>query len=737
MATSDYQLSNDNGSYSPFFEKKLIEEKRKDGYWIEAFKVDNQNPIGLIGYGLSCGEVNFYPNPCTTTEPGKAIRIQDLPGPVAMDQADITGNGINDIIICYQYGNTMVDCDPTGGKIIWLQNPGQKLEQEQWISHYIGRSTAMHRLKVGHFTQNKRLEIIGLPIVNEPYNLLAPVPVLLFQQPNDVLNTKEWPCEIIDKEFFHLIHDAKKINTGALDNLLIASREGINWLYFDEKFHKWTIEHIGEGEQEEKRQTTYYGSGCVDAGKVGNDSFAYIPTVEPFHGNVVAVYIKSTDNYLKQIQWKRYVLDVYGCPNEHGEGPAHHIVCADFDKDGDDEFLVALRGPSPNQGVYYYKPIDLSCGLFAKWKVSSDSAARIAVADFDNDGLLDFATISYYVPGYYEAENPSINIYYNRFANKRVQGQKEIQVTKQSNKLLFKVPRPNKALKYETLPFTAVGGIALSLEVIPPCSSRQVSKNTYIKVLSGVIKWTSSATKSSEEVHHSRMFLCAPKSVASLEIQSNENRLSTGKEGAILLVLKMDESMKDVPQFDSIGKVTIENTLPEYCSDETRKLGFQFVKCDKYEWGKDKFKGLEFYNLTGFIIDFADNDEHLCHMQMWAAGQGVNCGVRNLSDTIFCEVHACIVNGTGQGGIQYLRSSKEEYDPLTTPDSKFENLPVPSFYEHGPIWDIDAQKKTVFRENGTVVYPWHKWQSGNNGSSIQSFDIWITFEFDAQLSALP
>ncbi|CAF1051756.1 unnamed protein product, partial [Rotaria magnacalcarata] len=118
------------------------------------------------------------------------------------------------------------------------------------------------------------------------------------------------------------------------------------------------------------------------------------------------------------------------------------------------------------------------------------------------------------------------------------------------------------------------------------------------------------------------------------------------------------------------------------------------------------------------------------------AGQGVNCGVRNLSDTIFCEVHACIVNGTGQGGIQYLRSSKEEYDPLTTPDSKFENLLVPSFYEHGPIWDIDAQKKTVFRENGTVVYPWHKWQSGNNGSSTQSFDIWITFEFNAQLSAL-
>ncbi|CAF4296916.1 unnamed protein product, partial [Rotaria magnacalcarata] len=33
-----------------------------------------------------------------------------------------------------------------------------------------------------------------------------------------------------------------------------------------------------------------------------------------------------------------YILDVYGYPNENGEGPAHYIVCGDFDKDGDDEF---------------------------------------------------------------------------------------------------------------------------------------------------------------------------------------------------------------------------------------------------------------------------------------------------------------------------------------------------------------------------------------------------------------
>ncbi|CAF4114468.1 unnamed protein product [Rotaria sp. Silwood2] len=736
--TNDYhQIYNDRGSYTPCFEKKLIEEKREDGYWIEAFQIDNQSSIGLVAYGLGQGQVNFYPNPCTTVELGKAIPIQKLAGPVAMDQADITGNGLNDIIICYQYGNTMKDCDPEGGKIVWLENSEQKNDRNLWTSHYIGKSIAMHRLKVGHFTQTERWEIIGLPIVGKPFDLLSPVPVLLFRQPDDALNAEEWPCEIINEQFFHLIHDAKKCNANKLDNLLIASREGINWLYFNEKNQKWAIENIGEGEQGEKQQTPYYGSGCVDAGKVGNDSLAYIATVEPFHGNVVAVYVKDTKNSLKNIQWKRYVLDVYGYPNVHGEGPAHHVVCADFDKDGDDEFLVALRGPSPNQGVYYYKPIDLSRGLFAKWKVSEDSAARIAIADFNNNGLLDFATIGYYVPGYYTAENPSISIYYNRFANKNAQGTKEIQVTKQNNELLFKVPRPNKALQYEMMPFMTVGDISLSLEVIPPNSLRQIDKNTYIKVLSGIIMWTSSSTELSKTVNHSRTFVCEPKTVSSLAICSNENVITTGNEGALLIVLKINETMDTIPRFDSIEKVTIENVLPEFCSEEVRKLSFQFIRCDKYDWGKEKFKGHEFYDMKGFDIKFADNDEHLCYIQLWAAEQGTNCVVHNHSDAFFCEVNACIFNGTGKGGMQYLISSKENYDPLTTLESQFQKLEVPSLYEHGPLWDIDEQKKPVLRKDGTVVYPWHKWQSNTDDSSVKSFDIWMAFQFNAHLSAIP
>jgi hypothetical protein len=97
-------------------------------------------------------------------------------------------------------------------------------------------------------------------------------------------------------------------------------------------------------------------------------------------------------------------------------GPTHQIVCADFDGDGDDEFLVALRGPYPWQGVFYYKALDIAAGVFTKWRVSSDSAARIALGDFNGDGRLDFATIAYKVDKYFLADDAKLCLFRNDIA---------------------------------------------------------------------------------------------------------------------------------------------------------------------------------------------------------------------------------------------------------------------------------------------------------------------------------
>ena len=401
---------------TPSFETETVTDFLRDGYWLEAADVDGDGNLDLIGYGLSVGEIYWYQNP--TWE--KHLIVDKIKEPVGADYGDITGNGLPDLVVCYQLygpGGTIHHADPEGGKIDWLENPGNAdTRSESWKRHYVGRATGMHRLRVGHFSRTDRIQILGFPIVAVE-DVHAILPIVLYTKPDDV--TAPWDDEIISRTDFRMIHGVARktdlIPGSSLDSILMASDEGATWLYFDEDAATWSWKHIGDGETSQFEQTTFKGSGDIDGGRVGDDPLAYVATIEPFHGNTVAVYTRSTADS-KSAVWERHLLDIYGDPNENGEGPGHTVMCRDFDGDGDDEFLVGLRGPEPWQGAYYYKVVDLEKGLFVKWKVAGESIARIVAGDFDGRGTDDFATISYSVPHYFVAPKAQITLHRNTTA---------------------------------------------------------------------------------------------------------------------------------------------------------------------------------------------------------------------------------------------------------------------------------------------------------------------------------
>ncbi|KFF60099.1 alpha integrin [Cryobacterium sp. MLB-32] len=400
----------------PLFGSETVTDFLRDGYWLEAPDITGSGQPDLVGYGLLLGEIYWYQNPGWQ----KRLVIDKIKEPVGMDYGDITGNGVADLVVCYQLygpGGTIHHADPEGGKIDWLENPGNAAESsEQWVRHYVGRATGMHRLRVGHFTRTDRIQIIGFPIVAVE-GVHAVLPVVLFTQPADVRSSAEWPMEVITNRDFRMIHGvARKANLVPgtdLDSILMASDEGVSWLYYDETLDEWTWEHVGDGDESQFERTTFKGSGDVDGGRVGSDPLAYIAAIEPFHGNTVAVYVRNPEPAGGAGGWIRHVLDIYGDPNENGEGTGHTVMCRDFDGDGDDEFLIGLRGPDPWQGAIYYKAVDAARGLFLKWSVSRESVARIVAGDFSGTGTLDFATISYSVQHYFVAPKAQITLHEN------------------------------------------------------------------------------------------------------------------------------------------------------------------------------------------------------------------------------------------------------------------------------------------------------------------------------------
>jgi len=141
-------------------------------------------------------------------------------------------------------------------------------------------------------------------------------------------------------------------------------------------------------------------------------------------------------------------------------------------------------------------------------------------------------------------------------------------------------------------------------------------------------------------------------------------------------------------------------------------------RCDEYEWGKEIFKGAEFYNLRGFQINDAQGED-ICYVQFWTAGKGVKGTDHNHSQApsksapAFCEIHFGMFNGTGQGGMV---------------DSEV-NLPLLEGDEHGPFWKINPTTgEPVLRDNGAVYYDIHRWQAGQDKKQSQAFDVWAAFE---------
>lgn len=183
-------------------------------------------------------------------------------------------------------------------------------------------------------------------------------------------SNEKWNTFLIHKGF-HLAHNFQPVLWDAGDknqSMLVAEKEGV---------------HLIQGSEDswESRQLTQHGSGEVQLGKLP-DGHRFIATIEPMHGNQVAIYPEKDASFTN-----RQMVD-----DTLSQG--HALVAADFLGAGHDQVAAGWRAPRKDGkvGIRLYAPADEKGTVWKLHATVDDNQMAcedMKAADLDGDGKPD------------------------------------------------------------------------------------------------------------------------------------------------------------------------------------------------------------------------------------------------------------------------------------------------------------------------------------------------------------
>jgi hypothetical protein len=385
------------------FRVQEIDRSLGVGYAVLLVDVNHDDKLDIVVVDTT--RVVWYENP--TWKRRIIIENQTKPDNVCITAHDIDGDGQVDFAL----GADWRPADTkTGGTIQWLKR-GKSLD-EKWTVHPIGEEPTVHRMRFAHLEGRDKPPVLLVgPLFGRNSSRAKnwmdgePVRLLSYRIPQDPVKDR-WVAEVLDQNA-RVMH-----NFWPVENLVFtASYDGVHTLarHADGTVARF---HTGSGDQGNpsgSRGASEIKLGISERVKddQGQDEVRglYLATIEPWHGDKVAVYtprmhpparnFRELGDRLRRIfvDWNRTVLDTrlqWG----------HAVWCADLDGDGREELIIGVRdnlsmNPGERCGVRIYKPHDAGWAKWDRQLVDEGGVAveDLAAADLDGDGKIDLVAV--------------------------------------------------------------------------------------------------------------------------------------------------------------------------------------------------------------------------------------------------------------------------------------------------------------------------------------------------------